>query len=98
MLDNRTNSKRVGLVAHLEDIVCIDKSKAPLRRLQVVDRLAHVPFSCEDQRLQAIPAIADLDRTRSQQAPQRREKQASPAHQHISPPVSPPPAVCELRE
>lgn len=42
------------LVAHLEDVVGRDHAKAGVRRLQVVERLAHVAIGREDERLQAV--------------------------------------------
>ena len=36
------DEERVGLVAHLEDVLLRDESEARLRRLRVVERLPHV--------------------------------------------------------
>ena len=42
VLQRLLDEERVGLVAHLEDVLLRDESEARLRRLRVVERLPHV--------------------------------------------------------
>ena len=46
---------------HLEDAGLVDVAKARVRRLQVVERVSHVPLRRKNDRLQPIRRVAHLD-------------------------------------
>ena len=57
--DDRLNLYRMRRVNDLKDVLARHETEACKRRLQVVDRLPHIPLSTEDQRRKPVVVILD---------------------------------------
>jgi hypothetical protein len=59
-LDDRLDEHRMRLVADFEDRLGGDEAEAARGALEVVDRLPHVAFGCEDEGCEAVIVVFDL--------------------------------------